>query len=126
MYRELGKERQQRRPRHHSEMVGSMDSRKGAVVAGGDRDGGELVVLEADDAQLAADVLAHVEGAVERVAVEDPAANGERHKLLRPFCQADYCTVRLVCSVSLHLLQLWAAEQPHRHRAVKPPGLYDP
>jgi len=48
-------------------------SRKGAIVAGGHRQGGELVVLEAHQAQLAADARAHVQGAVERIAVEDPA-----------------------------------------------------
>lgn len=52
--------------------TGSGRSLEGAVVAGG-RDGGELVVLEAHDAQLAADALAHVEGAIERVVVENPA-----------------------------------------------------
>lgn len=52
---------------------GSGHSREGAVVAGGHRDGGELVVLEAHEAQLAADAPAQVQGAVERVVVEDPA-----------------------------------------------------
>ena len=53
--------------------AGAGHSREGAVVAGGHDEGGELVVLEAHQAELTADAPAHVQGAVERVAVEDPA-----------------------------------------------------
>ena len=53
--------------------AGAGHSREGAAVAGGHDEGGELVVLEAHEAELAADAPAHVQGAVERVVVEDPA-----------------------------------------------------
>jgi hypothetical protein len=56
--------------------IGHYYSREGAVVAGGNGDGGEVVVLEAHHAQLAADASPKVEGAIERVAIEDPAKRG--------------------------------------------------
>lgn len=56
-----------------SALLWSGHSREGAVVAGGHRDRRELVVLEAHDAQLAADAPSHVQGTVERVAIEYPA-----------------------------------------------------
>lgn len=53
-------------------LLGSWYSREGAVVAGGHRDGGEVIALEAHHAQLVADAPPQVQGAIERIVIEDP------------------------------------------------------